>query len=164
MTIQISRTSEQILPADPNPPTPPTPTTDTVYSGTLKSHDTFLYGKFETSVKMQNVDGTAMNFQMFYEGANSGSTNKNALGMYLEPSRYGVSNETPFWTRYQYWDGAQVQSEVEYETWPSTDWSQFQTLAMEWTPTYIKYYLNGSLIRTATEGVSDLKLAQHIYL
>jgi len=90
MTLQMSKTDEQILPTFP--------VGNAFYSGTIKTKEAYKYGKWKTSMKVSDHKGTFASFHLNYEGPNQGTTNTNEIDFFVVPSMADSYADSPLST------------------------------------------------------------------
>ena len=111
-------------------------------SGSVRTYDTFLYGKFVTRMKAPNKKGTVSSFFTFWDGSDAKPNLWNELDVEIVPT----VEQTPFSMNIIYGDGYEKHNSHRYTNGfdPKDEW---HTYAMEWTPDYIKWSIDGHEVR-----------------
>jgi beta-glucanase (GH16 family) len=118
-------------------------------SAEVRSNEEFLYGKFV--VKMKPADGTGL-VSAFFTYTTSQPLNEIDIEMLGQDNRFITTN---YWT-----SSKNKYSEVLELNFNAS--SEFAEYIIEWTPDYIKWYVNNKLIRTVTKDIPTLP--QKIYM
>lgn len=124
------------------------------YTGSgLISKAKFKYGYYESKLKVPSGAGWHTSFWlMTHDG--SGGTNTNVATVEIDILENDSKDRNGYYVNLHKWyDGHKdyIGKHVKAEGLNDT----FQTLACEYTPTFVKYYLNGSLVREMS--INDLK-------
>merc|ERR1712147_325747 len=75
------------------------------YSGEVKTNETYLYGKFRTSMKAGNHNGTVASFFTYWDGPNWSVGEWNEIDVEIVPSVQGWG-QSPFSTNIIYGGGS----------------------------------------------------------
>lgn len=113
------------------------------YSGSLKTYETFTYGKFRTSMKMQDIDATVGTFFTYWEGPNWSAGKWNEIDIEIVPScEIQQYPSDPFNTNIHYGDG--VNHKTDHEQVPIPDiWDTYKTYEIIWTPDFVQWTQDG---------------------
>ena len=111
-------------------------------SGSVSTYEKFTYGKFITRMKAPDKMGTVASFFTYWDGPDFTPTEWNELDIEIVPSV--VHN--PFSMNIIYGDGVDKKESHQYAAGfnPHDDW---HTYAMEWTPEYISWSIDGHEVR-----------------
>jgi len=118
-------------------------------SGEIYSVDEFLYGKFV--VNMKPADGAGL-VSAFFTYTSAKPLNEIDIEMLGKDNSFILCN---------YW----LSNKIKHPETLQLDFnasSEFAEYIIEWTPEYIKWYVNNKLIRTVTEDIPYLP--QKIYM
>ena len=119
----------------------------------LYTNKEFTYGKFEARMKMAAASGTVSSMFLYQNGSEQASAERwvevdiEVLGK--SPSSFQSNIITGK-------AGAQVTSEKHHKVDPAADQS-FHTYAIEWTPDYVRWTVDGVEVRKTTKGQNDSK-------
>jgi len=124
--------------------------TTTYTSGGIISKHNFGYGYYEVSSKTFGASG-GLHSSFWLMGNNGNGTDVPKYNQVLEIDGYEVNSKPPcspasnlhYYIGKQSTVGSSSSSLVNMST-------QYVTNAIEWTPTYLKFYINGTLTRTIT--------------
>jgi len=111
-------------------------------SGSVASYDKYTYGKFITKMKNPNKDGTVASFYTYWDGPGFYPGGWNEIDMNIVPS----VAEQPLSTNVIYGDGHNKIEDHTYSNWGVND-NEWHTYAMEWTPSYIEFQVDGKRVR-----------------
>lgn len=111
-------------------------------SGSVSTYEKFTYGKFVTRMKTPDKKGTVASFFTYWDGPNFEATKWNELDIEIVPSM----ERNPFSMNIIYGDGSTKRESHEYARHfnPHDEW---HTYAMEWTPKYISWFIDGAEVR-----------------
>jgi len=111
-------------------------------SGSVSTYEKFRYGKFVTRMKAPDRKGTVASFFTYWDGPNFNPLQWNELDMEIVPS----VTENPFSMNIIYGDGRDKVESHDYAHSfnPHSDWHVY---AMEWTPHYISWKVDGKEMR-----------------
>jgi len=111
-------------------------------SGSVSTYEKFTYGKFVTRMKSPDKKGTVASFFTYWDGPNFEASLWNELDIEIVPSM----ERNPFSMNVIYGDGTTKRESHEYARHfnPHDEW---HTYAMEWTPKYISWSIDGTEIR-----------------
>lgn len=113
----------------------------------------YTYGKYEARMKMAAASGTVSSMFLYQNGSEQASAPRwvevdiEVLGK--SPSSFQSNIITGK-------AGAQVTSEKHHKVDPAADQS-FHTYAIEWTPDYVRWTVDGVEVRKTTKGQNDSK-------
>ena len=126
--------------------------------GEIKTREKFQYGRFVTRMRVpQMPKGTVASFFTYWNGPGWKEGEWNEIDLELVPS---ISN-TQVSTNLIYGTGRGHSESHKYEASPQHD--QWTTHQVDWTPDYIRWYVNGTLIRESLpkdKGVSTMDKEQ----
>lgn len=111
-------------------------------SGSVSSYEKFTYGKFVTRMKAPDQKGTVASFFTYWDGPNFTPGGWNEINMSIVPS----VEDNPFSTNVIYGDGNVKVEDHDYAH-PFNPHSDWHTYAMEWTPDYISFLIDGNEVR-----------------
>jgi len=116
-------------------------------SGSVSSYEKFTFGKFVTRMKAPNKKGTVSSFFTYWDGPDFRPSEWNEMDIEIVPS---VSHN-PFSMNIIYGDGIDKKESHEYAHGfdPVDDW---HTYAIEWTPDYISWAVDGHEVRHVTNN------------
>ncbi len=117
-------------------------------SGGVISKRTFGYGYYEVCSKTFG-DTPGLHTAFWMMGANGNGSTSPVYNTVLEIDGYEIESEAPTKSigAVHYYLGTHVTAVGGTYTFPNTS-TQYVTNAYEWTPTYIKWYVNGTLFKT----------------
>ena len=110
-------------------------------SGSVSSRDKFTYGKFVTRMKTPDRKGTVASFYTNWDGPGFYPGGWNEIDLNIVPSE-----ENPLSTNAIYGDGHSKIEDHSYTVGPSIG-SDWHTYTIEWTPSNIKFSMDGNEIR-----------------
>ena len=120
-------------------------------TGEIKTRETFKYGRFSTRMKASGENGTCGSFFLYYGGPDAKSGQWNEIDIEIVPS---MAN--PFSMNIIYEWGEHDQSyDVGFQ--PNARWNDY---VVEWTPDYVKWKVNGEVVRK-TEDTYDVHFLTH---
>ena len=118
-------------------------------SGSVSTYEKFEYGKFVTRMKAPNRKGTVSSFFTYWDGPGFYPGGWNEIDFEVVPS----VEDHPLSTNIIYGDGHNKLEDHDYTRQfdPRDDWHVY---AMEWTPDYVSFSIDGNVVRTLTESSS----------
>ena len=131
-------------------------------SGAIRTHDSYLYGRFE--VRMKSADGNGLVSSFFTYNTNwesdLGNLNWNEIDIEMTGNR---DNSVQFTTHHpgnpNSWSFGEI---IEVGFNPH---NEFHDYAFEWTPFYIKWFVDGTEVYQQSENiVDDLNFSQKIMM
>ena len=125
----------------------PIGTTNYTSGGVISKH-TFGYGYYEVCSKTFG-DTPGLHTAFWMMGGNGNGSTSPKYNNVLEIDGYEIESEAPTQSigAVHYYIGTHVTAVGGTYTFPNTS-TQYVTNAYEWTPTYIKWYVNGTLFKT----------------
>ena len=130
--------------------------------GEVSTHERFTYGRFKTKMRVpQMPKGTVASFFTFWNGPGWYDGGWNEIDVEVVPSM----GNTKISYNLIYGTGKGHTQSHKYADMPDgAEWVEHQ---IDWTPEYIKFYVNGELKRDANTynaGVVAMKKAQPLYM
>ena len=111
-------------------------------SGSVSSYEKFQYGKFVTRMRTPNQKGTVSSFFTYWDGPGFYAGGWNELDIEVVPSM----EENPVSLNMVYGDGHVKKEDHDYANYFKPD-NEWHTYAMEWTPKYISFAIDGKEVR-----------------
>ena len=111
-------------------------------SGSVATYEKYTYGKFVSKMKNPNKDGTVASFYTYWDGPGFYPGGWNEIDMNVVPS----VKDTPMSTNVIYGDGHNKIENHKYADRAVAD-NDWHTYAMEWTPEYISFSVDGRRVR-----------------
>jgi hypothetical protein len=125
------------------------------YGGELRTKSSFLYGRFETRMKSAVGSGLLSSFFMYHDTAPYNTWNEidvEIMGRYQRDVQYNTI--TPDKANHVYADYV-----------PFNPHADFHTYAVEWTPTYVAWFVDGvEAHRQTGSHIATLKYEQKIMM
>lgn len=115
------------------------------------SKDTFKYGAFEARIRGAEGSGMITAFFMWKDGSELSYTEwqEQDFELFGKDGTYQTQVMTP---------GDPRTENKRYHSLPTPVWENYYTYRMEWTPSYLAFYVDGRLIRKETDPVRYGKL------
>lgn len=128
-------------------------------TGGIAHKKNYLYGKFEFRVKMEH-DPTASTSGVCLTWPESEQWPKDG-----EADIFETEYETDFWNTWIHYgtkDSSGKWQDSKYQKTHHIDKTQWNVVAMEWSPEYIKIYINGNLAWTLKDPDAIAKVPHHM--
>lgn len=115
------------------------------------THQTFKYGAFEARIRGAKGSGMITAFFLWKNGSELPGTEwqEQDFELFGKDGRYQTQVMTP--------GDPRTENNV-YHTLPVKSYDAYHTYRMEWTPTYLAFYVDGVLVRRETDPVRYAKL------
>ena len=123
-------------------------------SGEIKTTGTFKYGRFVTRMKSENRNGTVASFFTYWTGPDWSVGQWNEIDVEIVPSVQQSLGASPFSTNLIYGSGSNYNLQEQSYQGYNSDFSQFHTYEIEWTPDYISWKVDGVQVRKSNSTES----------